>query len=122
LARQASLIPFGRRYADAPSISCTVGVFDGHRVMPMADDAADRLSALHAVRDADENSGGLLTIKDVADAAQLPQPVVAQLVSRVWTADGWMYARAAVHEATRLAAQLRGQRARPQLEFLDGQP
>ncbi|MDT5347999.1 MAG: hypothetical protein QOH91_1286 [Mycobacterium sp.] len=87
----------------------------------MANDAADRFSALRAVRDADDGSPTLLTIKDVADAAQLPQPVVAQLVSRVWTRGGWMYTRVALHEAVQLAARLRGERTRPQLELLDGQ-
>jgi hypothetical protein len=87
----------------------------------MADDAADRFSALHAVRDADESSPMLLTIKDVSEAARLPQPVVAQLVSRVWTRDGWMYTRAALHEAVQLAVRLRGERTPPPLEVLDGQ-
>ena len=31
------------------------------------------------------------TIADVADACGLPQPVVAQLVPRTWTDEGWMY-------------------------------
>lgn len=33
----------------------------------------------------------MFTVKDVADACGLPQPVVAQLVPRTWTAEGWMY-------------------------------
>lgn len=33
----------------------------------------------------------LFTIADVAKACSLPQPVVAQLVPRTWTEDGWMY-------------------------------
>jgi hypothetical protein len=98
-----------------------LGALDGPRLIPTADDAADRFSALHAVRDADESSPTLLTIKDVAEAARLPQPVVAQLVSHVWTRDGWMYTRAACREAVQLAAWLRGGRARPQLEVVDGQ-
>jgi hypothetical protein len=100
---------------------CALGVRGGLSLITMADDAADRFSALRAVRDADESRLALLTIKDVADAAQLPQPVVAQLVSRVWTRDGWMYTRAACREAVQLAARLRGERTRPQLEVLDGQ-
>ena len=86
----------------------------------MADDAADRFSALHSVRDADASNSALLTIKDIAEAAQLPQPAVAQYVSRVRTRDGWMYTRAAVREAVELAAQLRGDGGRPRLEVLDG--
>ena len=86
----------------------------------MADDAADRFSALHSVRDADASSSALLTIKDIAEAAELPQPVVAQYVSRVWTRDGWMYTRAAVREAVELAAGLRGDGGRPRLAVLDG--
>jgi hypothetical protein len=31
------------------------------------------------------------SIKDVAGACGLPQPVIAQLVPRTWTAAGWMY-------------------------------
>jgi len=75
---------------------CALGVRGGLCLVTMADDAADRFSAVHAVRDADESSPMLLTIKNVADAARLPQPVVAQLVSRVWTRDGWMYTKAAL--------------------------
>jgi hypothetical protein len=33
----------------------------------------------------------LFTIKDVAVACGLPQPVVAQWVPRTWTREGWMY-------------------------------
>jgi hypothetical protein len=33
----------------------------------------------------------LFTIKEVAEACSIPQPVVAQLVPRTWTRDGWMY-------------------------------
>jgi hypothetical protein len=38
-----------------------------------------------------EPERGLFTIADVARACGLPQPVVAQLVPRVWTDAGWMY-------------------------------
>jgi hypothetical protein len=100
---------------------CALGVRCGLSLITMADDAADRFSALHAVRDADESSFALLTIKDVAVAALLPQPVVAQLVSRVWTREGWMYSGAACREAVQLGARVRGERTRPPLDFLDGQ-
>jgi hypothetical protein len=72
------------------------------------------------VCDAEARSSALLTIKDSAEAAELPQPVVDQYVSRVWTRDGWMYTRAALREAVELAAQLRGDGGRPRLEVLDG--
>jgi hypothetical protein len=32
----------------------------------------------------------VFTVKDVADACGLPQPVIAQLVPRSWADDGWM--------------------------------
>lgn len=48
-----------------------------------------------------------LTIKDVADACGLPQPVIAQLVPRTWTAQGWMYTPAQRDEAIRTASALR---------------
>lgn len=37
----------------------------------------------------------IFTVKDVATASGLPQPVIAQLVARTWTVDGWMYTRSA---------------------------
>jgi len=48
-----------------------------------------------------------LTIKDVADACHLPQPVIAQLVPRTWTAEGWMYTPRQREEAVRIAAEMR---------------
>lgn len=44
-----------------------------------------------------------LTIADVGAACGLPQPVIAQLVPRTWTADGWMYTPAQLEEAVRIA-------------------
>ena len=49
----------------------------------------------------------ILTIKDVADACGLPQPAIAQLVPRTWTAKGWMYTPNQREEAIRIAAQMR---------------
>lgn len=95
----------------------------GRRLIAMLDDAADRFSTLVGGRDGDATTPGLLTIAQVADAARLPQPVVAQLVSRarVWVVNaGWMYTAAAPGEAVRAAAELRGAGARPRLEVLDG--
>jgi hypothetical protein len=34
---------------------------------------------------------------------KLPQPVIAQLVSRTWTQGGWMYTRAQLQSATEIA-------------------
>lgn len=47
-----------------------------------------------------------LTIADVAKACGLPQPVIAQLVPRTWTAEGWMYTQAQLQEAVEIASRL----------------
>jgi hypothetical protein len=45
--------------------------------------------------------------KDVADACGLPQPVIAQVVPRTWTDEGWMYTKAQVQASVGIAADLR---------------
>lgn len=52
-------------------------------------------------------SAATYTIKDVADACGLPQPVIAQLVSRTWTAAGWMYTAEQLQEAVDQAEAVR---------------
>lgn len=52
----------------------------------------------------------LSTITDVSRACGLAQPAIAQLVSRTWTARGWMYTADQVAEAIVLAAQLKDRR------------
>ncbi|WP_261779359.1 hypothetical protein [Rhodococcus erythropolis] len=47
------------------------------------------------------------SIKDVSEASGLPQPVIAQLVSRTWTAAGWMYTAAQLQEAVDYASRHR---------------
>ena len=62
--------------------------------------------AVRDVRDnaTSEKTGPHLTIADVAAACGLPQPVIAQLVSRTWTKDGWLYTEAQRDEAAEIAA------------------
>lgn len=51
-----------------------------------------------------------LTVKDVADASGLPQPVVAQLVPRQWVdGAGWMYTRQDLDFAVEIGGELRKQ-------------
>ncbi|MGH3580120.1 MAG: hypothetical protein ACRDUB_00925 [Mycobacterium sp.] len=54
-------------------------------------------------------SEATFTIKDVADACGLPQPAIAQLVSRTWTDAGWMYTAEQMQEAVEQAKDLRAQ-------------
>ena len=49
-----------------------------------------------------------LTITDVARACGLPQPVIAQLVPRTWTDEGWMYTEAQLEVAIEIAASRPG--------------
>lgn len=51
--------------------------------------------------------GPVYTIKDVAEACGLPQPVIAQVVPRTWTDAGWMYTAAQIGEAIDIAHELR---------------
>lgn len=53
------------------------------------------------------------TIRDVADACGLPQPVIAQLVPRTWTDEGWMYTAAQLQSAVGVAAAMRRRRLDP---------
>ena len=51
-----------------------------------------------------------LTVKDVADASGLPQPVIAQLVPRQWVdGAGWMYTRQGLDRAVEIGGELREQ-------------
>ncbi len=52
----------------------------------------------------------IFTVKDVATASGLPQPVIAQLIARTWTDDGWMYTAAQLHTAVEMAHQMRAAR------------
>jgi hypothetical protein len=55
----------------------------------------------------DGGPGRMFTVKEVSVACGLPQPVIAQKVSRSLTAAGWMYSAEQVQEAVELAASLR---------------
>ena len=48
-------------------------------------------------------------------------PTCCRWTGFTWMRDGWMYTGAACREAVQLAARLRAERTRPQLEVLDGQ-
>ncbi len=61
-------------------------------------------------RAAARTAAGLVTIADVAAACGLPQPVVAQLVPRVWTDRGWMYSCAALEYAVQISEDVRAGR------------
>jgi hypothetical protein len=50
---------------------------------------------------------GLFTIAEVTHACGLPQPVVAQLVPRVWTDAGWMYTGDQLAYAVQIAPEVR---------------
>jgi hypothetical protein len=50
---------------------------------------------------------GLFTIAEVTQACGLPQPVVAQLVPRVWTSAGWMYTGDQLAYAVHIALKVR---------------
>lgn len=64
----------------------------------------DRVVALHR---GEAQAPEMFTVKDVAEACGLPQPVVAQLVPRTWTADGWMYTAEQLQSAVEIAAETR---------------
>ena len=49
----------------------------------------------------------LFTVKQVSEQCGLPQPVIAQLVPRTWTAESGMYTRAQLNMAIRTATELR---------------
>ena len=70
--------------------------------------------------DGKPDSGRLLTIKDVAAASGLPQPVAVQLVPRIWTAQGWMYTAAQVRYAAEVGQTMQSQRATPSSLALKG--
>lgn len=67
-----------------------------------------------------EDAEAKFSVKDVADASGLPQPVIAQLVSRTWTVAGWMYTAAQMQEAIGHANALRMERG--VFSGADGEP
>ena len=90
----------------------------------MADDAGRLIRVADDPDDADSDE--LVTIKTVAEASRLPQPVIAQWVPRTWSdADGgWMYTPGQLRYAVRLAEDMRrGEQppARPHLKVVGGQ-
>lgn len=67
--------------------------------------------ALRLVKGSASETAAAFTVKDVADACGLPQPVVAQLVPRTWTAEGWMYTGEQVEAAVSIAEEFRARSA-----------
>lgn len=67
--------------------------------------------SLRLVKGSAVESAAVFTVKDVADACGLPQPVVAQLVPRTWTAEGWMYTGEQVEAAVSIAEEFRARSA-----------
>ena len=53
------------------------------------------------------NTAAVLTVKDLADASGLPQPVIAQLVPHTDTAEGRLYTDGQLRYAVQLAQQIR---------------
>ena len=76
-----------------------------HRVS--VQDLAQRRTAAHT-RTPDTQA--LVTIATVSQACNLPQPVVAQLVPRTWTDNGWMYTAAQLQFAVQIAPDVRAGR------------
>jgi hypothetical protein len=52
-------------------------------------------------------SAATFSIKDVSDACGLPQPVIAQLVPRTDTPEGWMYTAEQLQHAIDIADEIR---------------
>ena len=77
--------------------------------MPSASDRPN-LRIIQGGASAGQSAVALYTIADVADACGLPQPVIAQLVSRTWTRDGWMYTAAQLASAIEIAEEMRSRR------------
>ncbi len=55
-------------------------------------------------------SAATFSVKDVSDASGLPQPVVAQLVPRTDTPEGWMYTAEQLQHAINIADEIRARR------------
>lgn len=53
------------------------------------------------------SSAATFNVKDISDASGLPQPVVAQLVPRTDTPEGWMYTAEQLQCALDIAAEIR---------------
>lgn len=55
-------------------------------------------------------SAAAFSVRDVSDACGLPQPVVAQLVPRTDTPEGWMYTAEQLQHAIDIADEIRARR------------
>lgn len=70
-----------------------------------------RRPTLRLIKGSAPDSAAVFTVKDVADACGLPQCVVAQLVPRTWTPEGWMYTGDQREAAMSLAEEFRARLA-----------
>jgi hypothetical protein len=71
----------------------------------MSDANRPVLRVVNGPSPATEPSDAHLTIADVADACGLPQPVIAQIVPRTGTDDGWIYTPAQLQTAVEIASR-----------------
>jgi len=76
----------------------------------MSDPGRPALRLINCKPTVTEPSNADLTIADIADACGLPQPVIAQLVPRTWTNEGWMYTAAQRQTAIEIAEKMRSVR------------
>lgn len=81
------------------------------KTLPSKGEDGFTLSHMKTAPDPNPDDAASLTIKDVADACGLPQPAIAQLVPRTWTAEGWMYTPRQRKEAIRIAAEMRASKS-----------
>lgn len=79
----------------------------GARLGCMSDGGRPALRIVNGASEATEPLDARFTIADVAKSCGLPQPVIAQLVPRTWTDDGWMYTAAQIRAAEEVADDLR---------------
>jgi hypothetical protein len=75
----------------------------GFRLLGVAADNPARVLISFGRR---KRPAGLFTIKEVAEACQLPQPAVAQLARRTWTDNGWMYTAEQLHSAVEIGRRV----------------
>ena len=78
--------------------------------MLVTDDAEGMVLPMHMSRRRTAATD-LFTVKDLAEASGLPQPVIAQLVPRTDTAAGFLYTAAQRQYAIDIAAEIRSRRA-----------
>lgn len=84
----------------AASNKCRAGGWRRHRLDHMANEVIPFRGAAHSPEHVE-----FFSVKEVAQASGLPQPVVAQLVPRTWTDEGWMFTAEQLQRAIEIGAQ-----------------